>query len=207
MYKKLLVVSVLILAFGLRFWNVSLVPAGLYYDEIDAGYQARSIMETGKDYRDNWSPFFINSFVDPRPPLPIYLTVLSTVIFSSPELQVRMGSVIVGTLNILLVFMLLWRWSKNFYLSLTGMIITSINPWWLQFARFNHESNIMTLTILISLISLTFALEQRKIFYWIISILSFGLGMYTYRTMSMFSIILVCLTGIQRLSYRLRSWC
>ena len=77
MQRYLFVVLIILIAFGLRFWNVASNPQGLYYDEIDAGYQARSILQTGKDYRGGFSPFYLNSFLDPRPPIPIYLTVLS----------------------------------------------------------------------------------------------------------------------------------
>ncbi len=104
----LFVTLLLLCGFMIRFWNVASTPNGLYYDEIDAGYHARSILETGRDYRGSLSPFYINSFLDPRPPIPVYLTVLSTTLFSTPELQVRMGTVFVGTINVLLIFIVLW---------------------------------------------------------------------------------------------------
>ena len=191
MTKILLIVLIGLLAFTLRVWNVDKNPAGLYYDEIDAGYQARSILETGKDYRGSMSPFFVNSFLDPRPPIPVYLTVFSTALFNSPELQVRMGSVIVGSINVLLVFILLWIWTKNYLLSLIGMIVTATNPWWIQFSRYNHEANTTVFFPLVGIICFLIGLQLKKFRYIWISVVFIALGIYTYRTMSLLAPFLI----------------
>src|SRR5690349_4553506 len=140
--KKWALVILILAAFIIRFYKVSEVPNGLYYDELDAGYQARSLIQTGKDYRNTFSPFFVNSFLDPRPPFPIYATVLSTLIFITPELQVRMASVIVGTLNVLLVFLLIYQLWKKFLPAFLIATVLATNPWAIQFSRFNHEANL-----------------------------------------------------------------
>jgi len=71
--KWWLVVSVLLLALGIRVYRLDEVPAGLYYDEVDLAYQARSLLETGRDYRGTFSPFYAWSMHDLKTPLPIYL--------------------------------------------------------------------------------------------------------------------------------------
>lgn len=195
MKQKIVILVVLLLSFWLRFWDITKVPNGLYYDEIDAGYQARSILQTGRDYRGSLSPFYINSYVDQRTPIPVYLTVLSTAIFSNPILQVRMGTVILGTVNVFLVFILLKQWTKNSWLSIVGAFVAATNPWWIQFARYNHEANSVAFLTLLPLITFNFGLRRKSL--WILVISSFlaGLEMYTYRTMSLFSPILFLIVG------------
>jgi 4-amino-4-deoxy-L-arabinose transferase-like glycosyltransferase len=157
----------------------------LYYDEIDAGYQARSLIETGLDYRGHWSPFFISSFLDPRPPIPIYLTVLSTLIFSNPELQVRMGQVILGTINVGLFGWILYKWSKNYWLSITGLLVAATNPWWIQFSRYNHEAHTTLFFPLIGILLFLYGIEKKQFRYFLLSTISIALSIYTYRTMSL----------------------
>ena len=47
---KFLVIFLVVISLVLRFYKLDSVPASLYYDEIDYGLQARSLIETGKDY-------------------------------------------------------------------------------------------------------------------------------------------------------------
>src|SRR3989344_3648495 len=111
--KKLILVILLILAFILRVYQIKTVPSSLYYDEVDYGYQARSLIETGKDYRGGLSPFYVHSFNDIRAPILAFLNVPTTLIFSSPELQVRMPNVILGTTIVLMIFLIINLWTKN----------------------------------------------------------------------------------------------
>ncbi len=190
MQRYLFVVLIILIAFGLRFWNVASNPQGLYYDEIDAGYQARSILQTGKDYRGGFSPFYLNSFLDPRPPIPIYLTVLSTAFFSNPELQVRMGQVLLGTLNVGLFFWLIYKWSRNYWLGIIGMLVAATNPWWIQFSRYNHEAHTTIFFPIIALILLLYGLEQKKLKYFLGATCMVALSIFTYRTMSLLTVVI-----------------
>ncbi len=205
MSKKLIVILILIIAFSLRFWNVWSNPAGLYYDEIDAGFQARSLLQTGRDYRGNFSFFYINSFLDPRPPIPVYLTVLSTALFTTPELQVRMGQVILGTINVGLIFWLLYKLSKNYWLGVIGLVVSATNPWWIQFSRYNHEAHTSIFFPLLGIIVFLYGLEKKQFRYFVTSTILIALSIYTYRTMSLltplifFSVIISFFTKIKQL--------
>lgn len=190
MAKKLIVIFILLISFALRFWNVDQNPAGLYYDEIDAGYQARSLLQTGKDYRGDFSVFYINSFLDPRPPIPVYLTVFSTALFSSPELQVRMGQVILGTVNVGLFFWLFYKWSHKYWLSVIALLVAATNPWWIQFSRYNHEAHTSLFFPLIGLILFLYGLERKQFRYFVLATISLSLSIFTYRTMSLLTPII-----------------
>lgn len=192
--QKLLLSLIILLTFLFRFYQVSEIPHGLYHDEVDAGYQARSLLQTGKDYRGDLSPFFISSFVDPRTPIPVYLTAITTILFNTPELQVRMSSVIVGTINVLLIFILVRLWFKNFYLASVVAFVFATNPWHIQFSRFNHEAQSIILMLLLFLICFTLGLLKKKFILLVLAVMFLALGMYTYRTMSLFSPLILVIS-------------
>lgn len=197
--KIILLILLVLIAFTIRFYKLDQIPSSLYYDEVDYGYQARSLVETGRDYRGELSPFYVHSFNEMRTPIPVYFTVLTTLLFRTPELQVRMPFVIFGTLIVFLIFALIYLWTSNFTQSFLTSLIFAINPWQIQFSRFSHEVTVMMAFYLGGLICFYLALKNQKFKYLIFSVSLFSLSVYTYRTMSLFApLTLICLFLIYR---------
>lgn len=184
--QKRLLILLLLLAFLVRFIRIESVPASLFYDEVDYGYQAQSLVQTGKDYRGSFSPFYVHSFNDVRAPLPAYLTVITTILFKVPELQVRMPFVIAGVLVVLLAFLLVRRWFGDYWKAFWVAAVFATNPWQIQFSRFSHEVMVMTLVFLLGLWLFYKALDSKKTAWLYLSAVSFSFTVYTYRTMSLF---------------------
>ena len=61
------------LTFVTRFYRLGSVPAGLYLDEAAQGYNAYSILATGKDEFGKAFPAAFRSFADFKTPVYIYL--------------------------------------------------------------------------------------------------------------------------------------
>ncbi len=178
--------ALLFSAFFVRFYLLDRVPPSLYYDEVDYGYQAKSLIETGKDYRGERSPFYVHSFNDIRAPIPAYLTVLTTLAFNSPELKVRMPSVISGVLVVLLIFWLVSLMTKSFWAAfLTGLVFAA-SPWQIQYSRFSHEAMPMLAFYLAGLVFFYKAIQSKSFKQLIFSAVLFSLSVYCYRTMSFF---------------------
>ena len=53
-WKILLLAGIVLLAFFLRFYKVTEIPPSLNWDEVSIGYNAYSILKTG---RDEWGVF------------------------------------------------------------------------------------------------------------------------------------------------------
>ncbi len=71
----LILLLILILGIVLRFWQLGKTPTGFYLDEAALGYNAYSIMETGKDeYGKDW-PILFRSFGDFKAPIYTYLLI------------------------------------------------------------------------------------------------------------------------------------
>ena len=73
----LVVALIFLLGFFIRFYHLSSVPNGLYNDETAIGYNAFSILQTGKDEYGTPMPVYFRSFDDYKLPVYIYSTALS----------------------------------------------------------------------------------------------------------------------------------
>ena len=79
--KNWLLIGILVLAAALRLVNLSSVPPHLTQDEASLGYNAYSILKTGKDEYGQLLPVVFKSFGDYKPGLYIYLTVPTVAVF------------------------------------------------------------------------------------------------------------------------------
>lgn len=190
---------ILLVGIWLRFVNLDQAPAGLYIDEIDLGYQARSLIETGRDYRGSLSPFYVRSFNADRTPLPAYITVLSTKLFTNPWYQVRGGAAMMGVGIVVLAYLLLQIWTKNHLASLLGALVFALSPWQLQFSRIAFEGTTMAVVYLLGLFCFFLWRKQKKNWQLILATFILALSVYTYRTMSLFAPLTF---GILALVYR-----
>lgn len=184
--KHFLLLVLISVSFFLRLYKIDQVPSSLYYDEVDYGYQARSLIETHKDYRGELSPFYVHSFNDIRAPIPAYFTVFTTLLFTKPELAVRMPFVISGTIVVVLIFLLMQLWTKKFWLSFLVSLVFAFNPWQIQFSRFSHEVGVMQLFYLLALFFFFHSMKAKKYATLLLPTVLFSLCLYTYRTMSFY---------------------
>lgn len=73
----ILLLSIFVFAFILRFYKLGEIPNGLYQDETAIGYNAYSILNIGKDEYGKDFPLYFKSFGDWKLPVYIYSTALS----------------------------------------------------------------------------------------------------------------------------------
>lgn len=186
-WQIIVLVLVLLLSAVIRFYRLDQIPAGLYYDEVDSGYQARSLLQTGRDYRGWESPFFVDSFNSQRTPIPIYLTVVTTWLFSIPEVQVRAPSALFGIAIVALVYFLVRRWTGSHFAGVIAGIVFAVSPWQIQFSRFSHEGTSTVAVFLLGLLLLDMAVSRKSYRWFLAGLFVTSLGVYTYRTMSLFA--------------------
>ncbi|MCH7641197.1 hypothetical protein IID22_03300 [Patescibacteria group bacterium] len=141
--KKILILILAIAAF-LRLWRLSEVPVSLYIDEVDVGYQAYSILQTGKDYYGNSWPIHFHSLVEWRTPFYIYAAVPTVSLFGISPLGVRLPAVIFGVLSVIGMYLLvkeLCRFAGNKSsvkadkIALVAALVMAVSPWHIQYSR------------------------------------------------------------------------
>jgi len=181
--RKTLIITILIIAAMLRLLCLSKFPAGLNADEAALGYNAWSLIETGKDEHSVSWPLVFRSFDDYKPPLYVYLVLPFIKVLGLSVEAVRLPSAILGIISVYILYLLVKRLfpEKNkYYLPELSAFILAISPWHLQFSRGAWEVNVATFFILLTILFLYKSFENSK--YLFVFVLSAVLSLYTYHS-------------------------
>jgi 4-amino-4-deoxy-L-arabinose transferase-like glycosyltransferase len=137
-----LLVIVLLIAGILRLWNLGSTPPGLTPDEASLGYNAYSILKTGRDEFGTKLPIIFKSFGDFKPGLYIYLTIPSVAILGLNEFSTRLPSAMAGIISVFLIYLIIKKLEignllkiKNYKLEIIAASVAAINPYLIYFSR------------------------------------------------------------------------
>lgn len=161
------------------------VPLSPDWDEASLGYNAYSILKSGKDEYGQTLPIVLKSFGDYKPALYAYLVVPFIAVFDLNLLSVRMPSAILGIISVISVYFLCLKLFKNQKVALLSSFFLAISPWHIQFSRPAFEANLgLTLIILF----VWFFLEGlRKPYFLIVSAFFASLSLYAYQSEKLFT--------------------
>jgi len=199
MKKNILVIFIFLAALFLRVYKLGQYPVGFLWDESALGYNAYSILKTGRDEYGKFFPIVFKSFGDYKPGLYVYLTVPSVFLFGLNEFAVRLPSAIFGSLTIVFLYFLLEELRKfkgisvteASYLSVLAPILLMISPWHLNFSRGAWELNVMILEIILGFFLLFRFLNSEKKSLIFLSAFSFGLTFFTYQSAKLLTPVLL----------------
>src|SRR3990172_10276994 len=90
------IVFILLLAAGLRLYQLGQVPHGMYWDEAAIGYNGYAVLTTRRDEWLTRLPVSFWSFGDYKAPLAIYLNGLFTAVFGMTLWAVRVPFALSG---------------------------------------------------------------------------------------------------------------
>ena len=172
------------LTFATRFYNLGIVPAGLYLDEAAQGYNAYSILLTGKDEFGKIFPAAFRSFADFKTPVYIYLIVPLIPLFGLTAFTVRFPSFLASVLTIPVLFLLIRKLIPNQKLGLPlsslTVLLLAISPWHILFGRTNFETNVALLFFLTGIY--LFCLGLVKPLYLILSGIVLAIALPAYHS-------------------------
>lgn len=210
--KQLIAVLLLTLvAFALRFSGLASNPPSINWDEASHGYNAFSILKTGKDEWGKTFPLIFRAFGDFKLPVYIYLTTIPVAIFGLNTVSARLISVIAGTLAIPGIYLLFKQLFPKLKLkigkftlkpALLAAFLLALNPWHFFISRPALEAN-LSLTLIIFA---TWALlkASKKSSYYLVSSILFSLSLHTYNTARVFvPLILITWFIIYRPKFKL----
>lgn len=192
MRLNILLVLVVIVTFFLRAFQVVNNPPSLSWDEVSIGYNAYSILKTGRDEHGKILPLdAFAAYGDYKPPIPIYLTVPFVALFGLNELAVRLPAVIFGTLTVLLTYFLVKELFKKSLLTSHFLLLTSfllaISPWHINLSRAGFEATIALFFVVLGAYLVLKARTIPKL--WIVAWLPYVASMYTFNSARYFSVI------------------
>lgn len=177
---------ILLLALLLRTFALTQYPAGFNADEASFGYDAYSILRTGRDQWGSFMPLVLKSFGDYKSPLLSYLLIPSVAVFGLSVFAARLPNVIIGTLAVFAVYLLsneiykkkITRWNLPF--GIIPAFLLAVNPWAVMMSRGAFEANLITFFLPMGIYFFLKGLGNSKFF--ILSALFLGLNLFTYHS-------------------------
>lgn len=195
-----LLLGIVFLAFLLRIWGLSSYPAGFNADEASFGYDAYSLLKTGKDQWGEPWPLTLRSFGDFKLPVYAYLTIPSVAIFGLNEFAVRLPNAILGSLAVLATyFMVIEIFGRRFSLNkilinadrlaLFSALILAISPWHVSLSRGAFEANLTTFFVPLGVWCFFKGIKKPK---WMgFAAIVFGVNLFSYHSGRLFTPLLL----------------
>lgn len=174
----------------IRFHKLADIPSGLQQDETSIGYNAYSILQTGKDEYGKKLPLYFKAFGEYKLPGYIYASVLPIKYFGMNAFGVRFASALSGSLTILLIFLLTKELFTNHKsrdsIALLSSFLLTLNPWHIHFSRGAFEVTLALFFITLGLYAFLLALKRKTFPPLVISCASFAASLYTYNISRLF---------------------
>jgi len=173
-----ILIFILLLGSFLYLYKIDRIPSGIYADEAVTGYNAYSILKTGKDEYGKTFPVAMKFLGSYTPPLYTYITVPIMAALDINIVSTRLLSAISGILGIVVVFLLLktLKSTESSCAPLTGCLLFAIAPWTVFFSRVGYEMNLAFL--IFSLSALLIWLGIKKPVFLTLGLSSLSLATY-----------------------------
>lgn len=190
--RYLIALVFLIFFFGLalRFFNLATMPPALNWDEVSHGYNAYSVLKTG---RDEWGQFIplanFRAYGDYPLPVNLYLSIPSISLFGLNEFGIRAPHAFLGALTILACFFLAQGLGFSAGVSLLAALFVAISPWTFFPSRFVVQSNISLFFITTGMA--LFFHRKRRPFFLPLAALALGISVYSYHNARIFVPLLI----------------
>lgn len=178
--KYFLSILIIILASILRIHNLGQIPIGFNDDEAAFGYNAYSILTTGKDEWGRRLPFpAFESFGDWKMVGYLYPTVFTQSILGLNEFATRLPSALFGIGSVAATYFL----AKKLFdkkVAYTASFLLAISPWHVMASRIAFESSAQILPITLATYFFLIGLQKKR--FLLISQIGYILTFYIYRS-------------------------
>ena len=185
-----LIITALLIGAGLRVVRLERVPLGLYCDEACNGYDAYSILRTGRDHHGNFLPLVIQGFNDERMALFDYSLVPLIGAFGLRPGVVRLGAALWGITDLIAIVVL-----AGLMLGPPGAVVAAvlvaISPWHLPLSRFGIESTVASATVSLAMACFFLWLKRREDRWLLLSGVFFGLTLYSNPIAKGFTVLIL----------------
>ncbi len=188
--KFMLILFVLLLGIFLRFFNLNTIPNGIDSDEASQGYDAYSLLKTGKDRYGEAFPVFMRSFGNYQSPLYTYLTIISTYFFDLSPFSTRFVSATSGVIVLICTFLLILNFRKinRLNLAILAALFVAISPWAILFSRTAVEANLALAFFVSSILCFVLSLQKRP-WLFVVACMLLALSTYAYHAERLISLM------------------
>lgn len=180
-YPSVLLMIILLFSLLIRVYQINFLPSGINIDEVSQGYNAYSLLLTGKDRYGKVLPILFKSYESFQPPMYTYLTILPTMLFGKSNLALRFVSILSSIIVIILSFSISKKlFPGNKYLPVIVSFVVSISPWSIFFSRYATEAS-LGLMLILGAIYFLLASDIKRI-HLITGFILLGLSTHAYYT-------------------------
>jgi 4-amino-4-deoxy-L-arabinose transferase-like glycosyltransferase len=192
----LLFFLILFVAIFFRFYKLSSVPPSPSLDEVSIGYNAYSILHTGKDEYGYQLPLLLRAYDDWRPALYVYFVIPFVQLFGLTFWAVRLPSVLLSLATVIATYFLakeiFQKYKQKSSIGLLAMFLLTISPWHIYISRLGHEVNAGVSVLVFAALFFMIALHhQSKKWMIFVSSFLFSLSFYTYQSEKVFTPLIV----------------
>jgi 4-amino-4-deoxy-L-arabinose transferase-like glycosyltransferase len=194
-----LLVALIFLAFVLRIYRISAMPPSLNWDEVSHGYNAYSLLKTGRDEWGNYLPIIFRAYGDYKLPFYVYAAAASELFFGVNAFAVRLPSVLAGVGIVVLTYYLVIELTKDSSVKLLkankkmlaglSALLVAVEPWSLFLSRAAFEANMGLFLFLLGFYFLLIVKFNTR--YLVYSSIFIGLSAWTYNSYRVFAPIIV----------------
>jgi 4-amino-4-deoxy-L-arabinose transferase-like glycosyltransferase len=173
--------GILLLAILVRFYRIGQVPYGLNFDEASIAYNAWSISIWHRDEFATFMPLSFRSFGDYKPPLVIYLLTIPYLIFGLHPEYVRILAALSGLGSVIVTYFIAKKLQLN---SIIPTFLMAISGWAVTVSRTGYEQSTAFFLVNLGMLGLVLAIKNVK-YLWL-TVLGFGLSIYSFHTAKIF---------------------
>lgn len=180
-WKYLIIFLIIILgATIVRFYQLNKLPPGLIIDESSEGYNAFSLLHTGKDRYGQSFPVLFRSFGSFQAPLYTYLSIIPIYFFKNTIFSIRVVSAVSGVILVVITFLLFndLRQKKETSLKAIAALLVAFSPWSIYFSRFATEASLGVTLFSIGFLLLYFSI--KRLWFFLPALFILGLSTHAY---------------------------
>jgi 4-amino-4-deoxy-L-arabinose transferase-like glycosyltransferase len=192
--------SIVVLAFAVRVYHLSSVPPSPYLDEVSNGYNAYSLLKTGRDEYGKRLPLMLQAYNDFRPALFEYFAMPFIALFGLTVFAIRLPSVVLEVGAVACMFFLMKELLRNkgstlpghhtTCIALAAAFLFAITPWSIYSSRISDEINMSLSFFVFSLTAFVYGMNRirgkKGIAVFLLSVILFVIDFYAYHGIKLF---------------------
>lgn len=178
--EKIIFWTIIVIGILVRIWGWPNIISEINCDEGMTAINAYAIAETGKDIYGTSFPVYLEAWrVFGQSVFLMYMMAICIKIVGYSLLAVRLPMLIMSIACLFVFYDLCKRIFKNERIALIGLFMVAISPWHILQSIWSIDCNMFPHMLLISIWVLIIGREKKNILLYL-SMLLFGITMYTY---------------------------
>lgn len=195
---QIFLILILFLSAIIRLWGLGKIPEGFHADEAAFGYNAYSLLKTGKDEYGTPFPTILNIFGIPIGAVYSYVTIPFIHLFGLNEFAIRLPTALAGIALMWVTYKLIKELTANNTLAIISSFVQAIAPTSIFLSRVQSDPLMANFFLHTGLLLYLLYLRSSKIILLAVSGLLFIIAIYTHQAVSVLLPVILSLTVLYK---------